>query len=181
MCIYCRIALISLVLEVVCFLFLFPVLLDFRVDAASSMKLEVLVLGSLFSLGLCPLIFCLVLKTSRDLFDQAREILRGLRSNGLNISLEYKKVPCLDKNVLALKRLIILLGCDNAIVDSVLAGSLVRDGALPFLLLASIVFVHGHDPRRFGVATGGFIVTISVTVRVAIGLRRTIIVDLGRF
>ena len=143
------------------------------------MKLEVLVFGSLLGLRLRLFVFGLVLETSGDLFDQTRKILWRLGSNGFHVSLEYEKVAGLDQDVFSLKRLVILLCGNNAVVDSVFASALIRNGSLPFLFLARVIFVNSHDPSSLWITARGFIIAVAICVPV--GLRRAIVVDLGCF
>ncbi len=149
--------LLRLLLVVLGLLLLLLVLLDFRVDATSPVELEVLVLGCFLGNRLQTLVLCLVLQAPRDLLDQACQVLRRLRGNRFDISLEDQEVARFDQNVLRLQRVVVLLGRDDAVVDAVLACALVRDRALPFLLVAGIVFVDSHDPRRLRVVPRGLL------------------------
>ena len=82
--------------------FLFLVLLDLGIDASSTIELDSLLLRRILSLHLQPLILCFVLQTSRDLFDQPREVSGGLCRDRLNITLEDKEVARLDEDILSL-------------------------------------------------------------------------------
>ena len=95
-----------------------------------------------------------------------------LGGNGLDVALEDKEVSGFDQDVFDFEGVVVLLGGDNAIVDSILAGAGTGDGALPLLLVAGIILVDSHDPGRLWVAPGSLargITSVSSPVAVARG------------
>ncbi|KAL1389813.1 hypothetical protein HDK64DRAFT_268522 [Phyllosticta capitalensis] len=140
------ISLISLPGVIVGLLLLLLILLDFRVDSTALIEFKALIVGSLLSLHFQLFVVSLVLQTPRDLLNEPCQVLGGLRRDCLHISLENQKVSCFDEDVFRLERLVVLFGCHNSVVYPVLALTLVGNGALPFLLVARVILVDGHDP-----------------------------------
>src|SRR5271170_4500563 len=98
----CLVAFFSLSSVIFSLSLLFLILFNLRIDASSSIKLEGLLLRSLLLFCLESFVLRLVLQTTGDLFNKARQVLRGLSCDSLDIALENQEITRLDQDILCL-------------------------------------------------------------------------------